>query len=609
METSDGRIKRLPEHVANKIAAGEVVERPASVVKELIENSLDAGAHSITVSTAGGGSKLVSVKDDGCGMTKNDALMSLERQATSKISDVEDIEKIATLGFRGEAVPSIASVSRFTLTTRVKGSDEAVRIQVDAGRISDISPAGAPEGTHIEVKDLFCNIPARKKFLRSAATEEAHIRGVFTRHSIVRHDVGFFLVSEGRPVHSLPRAASTEERLADLFGRDFTDSLVSMHCEHDGIKVSGFIEKPNLYTPTRHEQYIFVNSRPASAPSIHYAIKEAYPRKQGDVKPAAVIFIELPPSQVDVNVHPAKREVRFRNNQAVKTALTRAIANALSEPFSEGKTFPPPDFGAKYAAVQTAAAESPAAVQPKPTAAEPNPPAADFPQTDLGFPPPGTDLPQAPDPSCIRRQAIQTSLPLAAEEGTRAKPWQWFKFLAATDSGYILVETDSGIVIINPHAARERIAFENLMHESVSSQRLLIPETARFSPLDAARISNSLETIRKAGFQIEEFGPCTFKIDAVPQLVSSLSPAGILSTIAVDLAENRSERAGGWKEECVARSVARSFAGSEIKMTPESAVKLVEDLCACRMPYICPRGRPVMIFTSRSELTRKFNRS
>ena len=588
MASRDGHVRILPPHVANKIAAGEVVERPAAVVKELVENSLDAGASNIVVAVEQGGRKLVSVKDDGCGMTKEDALLCLERQATSKILDVDDIERIDTLGFRGEAIPSIASVSRFTLVTRRRESDEGVLLQVNAGTLAEVRAAGSPPGTLVEVKDLFCNVPARKKFLRSCTTEESHVRGVFTRLAMAHPKVGFSLVSEGRQVHSLAPAKDEGERIRDILGREQADSLSPMSGTCGKVKVHGFIERPSLFSTVRHEQYIFVNGRHASSPSIAYAIKESYPRKQGDAKPAAVMFIELPPDQVDVNVHPAKREVRFRDNTSVKNAIAAAIESALSTNMKAAgqSSVPTSQWECKTPAF-------PAPTEPHVSIANPPPPPAPRAVEN--------ELPAMPTPV-----PVPAELPIAAEDETNAKPWQWFRFLAVTDSGYLMLETDSGLVTINPHAARERIAFERLLDEKGASQQLLIPETVRLSPIDAARLSSSLDIVRELGFQIDEFGPCTFKIDAVPQIIGSLSAPDVLSTVARDLSESHGDRGTRWREERIARSIARSFAGAEMNMTQESATALVEELCACRTPYVCPRGKPVMIFTSNRELERRF---
>ena len=596
----------LPIHVANKIAAGEVVERPASVVKELVENSIDAGASRIAISITQGGRKLISVQDNGCGMTKDDATLSLERQATSKIRDVDDIENIDTLGFRGEAIPSIASVSRFSMTTRRAESDEGTFIQVNAGVIAEIRSAGCPSGTLIEVRDLFCNVPARRKFLRACVTEENHVKQVFTIHALAHPSIGFSLTIDGRELYNLAPSGSLADRVRELFGDEFVDSSLALDLHGEkSIHISGYIEKPNLSTPTRRDQYIFINGRPATSSSIAYALKEAYPRRAGDSRPAAVIFITLPPNQVDVNVHPTKREVRFRDNIAVKNAIIAAISAALMPPKPAVRFIPPTPVTppsptpsptphpAEIAHVTTSPVQN---TIPKPTLPEPQP------------------TPSVPNP-------IPAASPVAIEfaiepDSTRSKPWQWFKYLAQSASGYLLIETDSGIVTINPHAARERIAYERLLQASRSdkslqaSQTLLIPETIQMTPVDAARIRASLDLIRSMGFLIDEFGHDTFKIDAVPQQAGSLSPSKILTTIASDLAESGSRRGGDkWKEELVAKSIARSFSGASLTLNESGAVKLVEELCACRMPYVCPRGKPVMIFTSTRELNRKFCRA
>lgn len=602
--------------MANKIAAGEVVERPASVVKELVENALDAGAKKITISIRQGGRQLVSVQDDGCGMSRDDAVLSLERQATSKIRDVDDIENIDTLGFRGEAIPSIASVSRFTLTTRRRESDEGTAIHVNAGIVAEIGSAGCPPGTLVEVRDLFCNVPARRKFLRAAATEESHVKSVFTIHALAHPDVAFSLMIDGRELYRLAPAASAQERVCDLFGSEFTENLLPLGGapaaeapDAKSVTITGFIERPALSTPTRRDQYIFVNGRPATSSSIAYALREAYPRRQGDVRPAAVMFITLPPGQVDVNVHPTKREVRFRDNIAVKRAIIEAVELALAS------------CGGESASAIAAIPQPPANAGSLPTvSAGPQP-------TANAIPPPSTPEPQCatnaespsyvfvrmekPDasitPAAPQPLPVETELPLAADE-TQARPWAWFKFLAVTTSGYLLIETDAGVVTINPHAARERIAFEQLQTKSVS-QVLLIPETVRLSPPDFARISASLETIESMGFKLEPFGRDTFKIDAIAQITDGLSPATVLSTIARDLAEAVGHRGGGrWREEIIARSVARSFAGMSLALNEDGAVKLIEELASCRMPYVCPRGKPIMIFTSTRELNRKFSR-
>jgi len=599
MAERDGHVRVLPLHVANKIAAGEVVERPASVVKELVENAIDAGAKSVRIAVTQGGRKLVSVQDDGTGMTRDDAVLALERQATSKILDVGDIESIDTLGFRGEAIPSIASVSRFTITTRRRDADEGTTLQVNAGTLAEVRAAGCPPGTLVEVRDLFCNVPARRKFLRAYVTEESHVKTVFTVHALAHPAIGFTLVADGRELYRLAPSADLRDRVRDLFGAEFLERMLTIPTLPAGNgpppTVSGFIERPNLGTPTRRDQYVFVNGRPASAPSIAYALREAYPRRQGDARPAAIVFIDLPPNQVDVNVHPTKREVRFRDNAAVKQAVVAAIEAAVGgrscelpvadcEPKADE---PRTDDSGQMTAARTVAPE-PAAPAPTPSC---HPPAAN---------------PVAPP------QAQPVQVEFAVDPDTpSSKPWVWFKFLATTASGYLLIETDSGLVTVNPHAARERIAYESLMRgkTAVASQTLLIPETVRLSPPDFARVNAALATIVQMGFRLEPFGTDTFKIDEVPQIIGDLPPDALVSTIAHDLAEGPGRRGGErWREELVAKSIARSFAGMSLALDEKGAVRLIEELAACRMPYVCPRGKPIMIFTSTRELNRKFAR-
>lgn len=581
----DGHVRVLPLHVANKIAAGEVVERPASVVKELVENAIDAGAKRIAVSVVQGGRKLVSVQDDGCGMSRDDATLSLERQATSKIRDVDDIDSIDTLGFRGEAIPSIASVSRFTMVTRRADDDEGTEITVNAGVLAGVSPAGCPPGTRVEVRDLFCNVPARRRFLRAYATEEGHIRSVFATHALAHPSIGFSLASDGREIYRLAPAASLADRVRDLFGQEFLESMLEASGESGSVKATGFLERPGRANPSRHGQYIFVNGRPAGAACISAALRDAYPRQPGDFRPAAILFIDLPPSGVDVNVHPAKREVRFRDSRPVRDAVAAAVRSAILAPGRMTTPMPP-------------------APQPEPQPSiPPTPPQS--PSLAVFKPVHMPDGGLAPAP-------VAVELPIEHNDSPRSRPWKWFKCLAQSASGYLLVETDSGIVTINPTAARERIAYERLMDSvggKTASQALLMPETVQLGPVDFMRIKTALDTICAMGFRLEEFGRDCFKIDAVPQLVGDAPAGPILSTIARDLGESGAKRGGErWREELVAKSVARSFAGASQTLTSDGATRLVEELGACKMPYVCPRGKPVMIFTSTRELDRKFNR-
>ena len=328
-QDENAKIQQLSTHVANKIAAGEVVERPASVVKELIENCVDAGATKIDVEITAGGRKLIAITDNGCGMSRRDALMAPERQATSKIKEVDDIEHITTLGFRGEALASIASVSRFTLKTRRSQDNAGTSIEIQGGKILEVSDCGIPAGTCIEVRDLFFNVPARRSFLRSFQTEQAHIRNIVLVHAIAYPKIMFTLKCDGDEVYRLPIAENLYDRLHELVGEEEMSRLIPFDGIYKNIRIYGYAGTPNWTRSDRGGQFIFINGRPAATSAIHAAIREAYPRLDESRKPIFYLFIELPPEDVDVNVHPMKREVRFRRSNDVRDAVIAVMSEAL----------------------------------------------------------------------------------------------------------------------------------------------------------------------------------------------------------------------------------------------------------------------------------------
>ncbi len=609
---TDGHIRLLPLHVANKIAAGEVVERPASVLKELMENAIDAGAERVEVTIVAGGRKLVSVRDDGCGMNREDALLAFERQATSKIRDVDDIEHISTLGFRGEAIPSIASVSRFSLVTRRHKDESATAITVNAGNMSEIKECGAPPGTLVEVRDLFCNVPARRKFLKSYATEEYHIRSVFTVNALAHPDTGFTLHIDGREVYRFPPHASLEERIHDIFGSDFTEILLPIDLAGDGHSptVKGYISPPSCESNLRRDQFIFVNGRPATSPCIGFAIREACPRSREDARQALVMFIEVPPEDVDVNVHPAKREVRFRHQTEVRDAIIHAIADAITavSPQSEKtvvdgdpQTFVAPFSSPSYLPRPTAPSSPIGNTVPMPIA-PPAPPLAADPVPLEGQNPP------MPIPIVDPSPAVSVAPPTTP----RTAIWRWCRYVDQTQTGFLLLETDAGLIICDPGAARARIAYEEIlahMAASPAAQKLLIPETIRLQPIESARIRSFIDELRAAGFEIEEFGTDVWKIDAVPALAAGIPTQDLLATITADMAENGTRRGGKrWRDELIARGVSRAFAGSAVKYTRELAEKLINELTGVSNPYISPANKPVMYFISNREIARKFER-
>jgi DNA mismatch repair protein MutL len=407
---TSGPIRLLPTHVANKIAAGEVVERPASVAKELMENALDAGATRLVLTVSAGGRKLVELEDDGSGMGRDDALMCIERQATSKIRDVDDIGRIATYGFRGEALPSIASVSRFSLRTCRRGDPAGTELLVVGGTLQDVRDIGAPPGTTIAVRDLFFNVPARRKFLRTYQTEQANLRTAFLLAALARPDVGMVLRADGREIHNLPPASSREERVRDLFGQEWIDACRPVpSAVRLGVRIEGFVGIPSTARSGNGEQYFFVNGRAISSPVLAHALRESYPPSPAGRRPVVLLFLELDPAAVDVNVHPTKREVRFRRPGDVRDAVTAAIAEALG---TTARPHAPESAAAAGPTPPPAAARRPVhpppAQPPLPSGGAETAPAGD---RKLRPAPPGRRHPPKPSPSRRTRTSSQAPHP------------------------------------------------------------------------------------------------------------------------------------------------------------------------------------------------------
>lgn len=622
----DGHIRLLPIHVANKIAAGEVVERPASVVKELMENAIDAGSTRIDVTVTAGGRKLIEIRDNGCGMGRDDALLSIERQATSKIRDVDDIERIDTLGFRGEALPSIASVSRFTLKTRRPAEESGTELTVVGGSLHDVREIGVPPGTTLEIRDLFFNVPARRKFLRAFQTEQAHIKSAFTLHALAHPEIGMSLTADGRELLRLPPGASQEERVRDLFGAEFCAGLRPVDKTVGDVRVHGFAGLPNQTRNDRSEQYVFINRRPATAPVIAYALREAYPPLEGDRKPIVLLFIEMPPDRVDVNVHPTKREVRFHKPVEVREAIIHAVSASLGfkkkeEPGireesgekEEGRVNREESGIREELTRKKEESETPVSLKtlaPEATARAVPPPfpyPAPAPQSTL--PSSLLTLPSPPSPASV---PTGQGLPLfsAPQDGS---PWRWCRVLGQAGGRYVLLETDSGLVTLDPRAAHERVLYEQLMDNArrgeTLSQKLLLPETVKLAPADAARLRKHLNVVQEMGFGVADFGNDHFIVEALPDALGMVSCRELLGNIAHDL-ENAGTRRGSekWREELVAKAACRATANPGDALSETAVEKLVNELAATRMPYTCPRGRPTMIFTSYRELERKFGR-
>jgi DNA mismatch repair protein MutL len=591
------RIRLLSETVASQVAAGEVVERPASVVKELVENSIDAGARKIDILIRRGGISLVRVIDDGSGMDRDDALLSLERHATSKIRSASDLEAIATLGFRGEALPSIASVSRFRLTTRERDAIAGTDIAVNGGKIDIVRDGGEAPGTQVEARSLFFNLPARRKFLRAENTESRHIEHQLHLQAIGHPEIAFTFVRDERVVFQLPATSNLVDRLRDLYGGELVEKLLPIEARSTStIRVSGFIGRAGVSRQTRDQQLLFVNGRAVDNAVLNAALREGYHTAlmKGQY-PITFLFIDIDPAAVDVNVHPAKREVRFRDPGGVRETVVAAIRETLEsgrEDWQERFRAPVPETGG------TTSVSSQTFSAPATTPRE---------------------LPQLETEFALRGQTSVELAPAAEIMGRdRARPSnterdQQFQIIGVLNKLYVLMENADGLVLVDQHAAHERILFEELRRrmeeQGVPSQKLLLPQTFDLPPRDAEWITRNMSILQKMGIGIEEFGPNTFKIDSLPTFVQSTDGVHFLQDVIDELksASNSSSplRLG---EDMIAKTVCRHAVKANDPLRYLEIEKLIQDLLECDLPYCCPHGRPTMIQISHLELEKKFGR-
>jgi len=648
------RVQLLPENVANQIAAGEVVERPASVVKELVENALDAGSKNITVEIRAGGRALIRVTDDGSGMNRDDALMALERHATSKIRRAEDLLSISTMGFRGEAVPSIASVSRFTLTTRKQDdqSGEATQIVVNGGKLLDVKAAGAPVGTSIEVRQLFFNLPARRKFLRAAETEHAHILHYFTLAALAHPQVGFVLIRDGKQIRHLPAVVSGDamqalgERLSALHGAGLSLMQVDHRAvlkeriarEDDGsenalepaeMRVWGYIGTPGVSRSSREDQNVFVNCRPVENRGINFALSEGYHTALMKGRyPVCCLFIEIDSAAVDVNIHPSKREVKFRDERAVRRVVTDTVREALLNFHTRSQQQSARPAGAALATVSHDLADdaedvAPAEPQARQSAlfapAQPTAPTTPFnvaeKETAIGDVKPRPSNPEldraesATSPIDVGRASSAPITP-PAPVPLLAVP---LRLLGVIGKLYVILESDRGLVLLDQHAAHERILFEQMLTRleqgDAPSQRLLLPETVELTDRDSHFIRENLDSLTRLGIGLSEFGDRTFLLDALPPMVKSKDPRQFVTTLIDELkAVGSSVNKLRLGEDVVIKTVCRHAVKANDSLSTPELEKLVEDLRHCTMPYTCPHGRPTLIEMDFRELEKKFGR-
>jgi DNA mismatch repair protein MutL len=608
-----GRIRLLSETVASQVAAGEVVERPASVIKELVENSLDAGARKVDVVIRRGGISLIRVIDDGCGMDRDDALLSLERHATSKIRSAADLQAVATLGFRGEALPSIASVSRFRLTTRESGTIAGTEIIVNGGKIDVVRDGGEAPGTQVEVRSLFYNLPARRKFLRSENTESRNIEHQIHLQAIGHPEIGFSLMRDDRILFQLPATATLGDRIRDLYGVELLQRLVEMNgAASPKIGINGFIGQAGLSRQTRSQQLVFVNGRAIESSLITGAVREGYHTAlmKGQY-PVTFLFVELDPGAVDVNVHPAKREVRFRDPNGVREAVVSCIQQTLENARADWQEkFRGPIRPGPASAVPDLTLRS-EVTAPEATHRELPHFGAVAGVADPGRIPSeivaqAHRLPATPTASATDAVALQ-------QQREVGKPAQQFQIIGVLSKLYVLMENANGLVLVDQHAAHERVLFEELRRrmeqQGVPTQKLLLPQTFDVPPRDADWIEQNLSVLQKMGIGIESFGPDTFKIDSLPSFLDVSDAAQFMRKVIDDLkSAGNSASPMRLGEEMIAKSVCRHAVKANDSLRYPEVEKLIRDLLECDLPYCCPHGRPTMIQISLAELEKKFGR-
>lgn len=617
------RIKVLSENITNRIAAGEVIERPASVVKELVENAIDAGALNIRVNIERAGSKLIAITDDGWGMDEDDALLCLEPHATSKIATEKDILGINTLGFRGEALPSIASVSRFTLRTRVADALEGTEVIVQGGKFIKVAPTGCAPGTEMIIRDLFFNTPARKKFLRTTPTEEKHIQETLYLLSLPQPHIAFELIMDGHQQFSSPSHDDLLPRIKHFFGNKYGDGMLEIGYSHAGVSVSGFTARHGLTRNTRREQRTFVNGRAVEAAAIFRGIREGY---GGIIEkgrfPPAILFLKMDPFMVDVNVHPAKREVRFRNERDIVQAITEAIKLAL-------RSAPGPTVTVD-ASLNLRSLLGGAGVAYKPNHnVQPDLPAMAIPDNDSEISAtsfehdfssttlsagahrhitPQPDSAQPPPPT--QSQTHSGSVPTSTEAITFPDSSQ-LQLLGFIDATYLLATATNGLLIIDIHAAHERVLFEKILNASrgqaVVSQNLLLPITIELSRAEAAFINKHAELFANTGFEIEPLSSNSVMVNAIPVILAQDNVGGVLRDMLSDLTDSGSNK-GKLDITRIARCACIAAVKAHDKLTFAEACGLVKQMAECELPFSCPHGRPTVINISLRELEKRFGR-
>ncbi|MDB4933600.1 MAG: mismatch repair protein MutL [Labilithrix sp.] len=595
-----GRIHRLTDELANQIAAGEVVERPSSVVKELVENALDAGATRVVVDVEQGGTTLVRVCDDGEGMTPDDAVLCLERHATSKISRFTDLADLGTFGFRGEALPSIASVSRLTLRTRPRGSNEGVDVVVEGGGKPAISPSGGAVGTTIEVRDLFFNVPARRKFLKATATESAHVSDVLLGMALARYDVTFVLTRDGRPVREHLRVASRADRARGVMSSDGT-SLVECRAERGAIRIEAMLAPPERARAGATGLSILVNGRPVRDRQLVRAVSQAYGSVlEAGRYPLGVVWIDVPPEVVDVNVHPQKAEVRFSDARGLFDAITRELHASLAHAFGLPSLGAHPQAPIARMPVTTlramdgAAREAIAAVRAVADAER-----ALFPETNLF--------------AGERREEQGTE---SAEQRIRDSEfgggYSALRYVGQIRGTFLVCEGDDGMYVLDQHAAAERVTFERLKKSyamrGVAMQRMLVPEVVELTPSDVALLEENAEEVSRLGVEVRAVGDSAVAVHGVPDLLVRAEPQRLVRDLVAEVSRTAGRPFRGAVDLVLATMACHGSIRAGDAISAAEVTALLRALDEVDFAGHCPHGRPLVMRMTFSELERKVGR-
>ena len=583
-------IRPLPEDVASRIAAGEVIERPASVLKELIENSLDAGASSVVVEIEGAGRKRLRIVDNGAGMDPEDCRAAFERHSTSKIKKLKDLDTLSTFGFRGEALFSIAAVSKVSLSSRRTKSKKAWRVEMAGGKLKREHEAPPVEGTAIEVSDLFFNTPARAKFLKSDASERGQLTRVIEEAALANPRVGFTCRSEGKTTLRFPARKekkdldAARERAADVLGEERGDALLYAERVSGALSVRGFLSPVEKLHSSRQLQYLFVNRRPVSNRTIQQALYRAYePFRQKNRHPVAVLFLETPADALDVNVHPTKREVRFRSDSDIFQTVTKALSKALLESKGIPTLTPEP---LSFASMARASAGSP--VREAAAAYQA-----------------GEAAPRVP---------FWPSKAPAQEPPRDARPWfdDGMRFLGQIERAYLVFEADGGILLVDQHAAQERVLFEKYFSEirdgEVGEQKLMLPLAIELPASAIQRVLALGERLARAGFAVEPFGKTTLHVTSVPAVLHKAGEIEDAVHRLLDELTDPKAAAADSRYDATATIACKASVKAHDRLSEKEALRLVEDLRKCEDATCCPHGRPSMLSLDRQELARRFKR-